>query len=157
MTDEAHVRDFLKDHLELLESDLELVDVEVHVRDPEGSDGFIDILAVDKRDYLVLIEVKRERSAAREGLQELAKYARLFAEQSGLLISRLRCIVVSADWNELHAAFTVLNRHHHEIRSFSCSGSRPVQTYNRLKITSDCSFALIWKASAPAIRAAAVA
>lgn len=108
MNNEAQVRDFFKDRLDLLEPDLTLVDVEAHVRDPNGSDGFVDILALDKRDYLVLIEVKRIRNAAREGLQELAKYAWLIAEQSGLSMTRLRCMVVSNDWHELHAAFSAL-------------------------------------------------
>lgn len=82
--------------------------VDVHVRDDQASDGRIDILARDTRGYHVVIELKRHRSASREGLQELAKYVRLLAEQSGLSTSRIRCFLVSLDWNALHAPFAVL-------------------------------------------------
>jgi len=43
----------------------------------------------------------------------------------------------------LDIALLELNRRHHGIRSFSCSGSRLVRTYSRLKRTFDCSFAMV--------------
>ncbi|HEX6902630.1 MAG TPA: endonuclease NucS domain-containing protein [Thermoanaerobaculia bacterium] len=108
MTCELDVQTYLKTNLDVLEPGLTLLGVDVHVRDDQGSDGRIDILARDVRGYHVVIELKRHRSAAREGFQELAKYVRLLAEQSGLPISRMRCFIVSPDWNALHAAFAVL-------------------------------------------------
>lgn len=105
---EAQVQTFMKSHLHLLEMGLTLIGVGVHVRDSSGSDGYIDILARDSQGYHVIIEIKLQRSAAREGLQELAKYIRLYAEQTGLTSARMRCILVSSDWSELDAAFTEL-------------------------------------------------
>jgi len=108
MISELDVQTYLKANLEVLEPGLTLCGVDVHVRDDQASDGRIDILARDVRGYHVVIELKRHRSAAREGLQELAKYVRLLAEQSGLSISRMRCFIVSPDWNALHAPFATL-------------------------------------------------
>jgi hypothetical protein len=108
MTSELDVQAYLKTNLHVLEPGLTLCGVDVHVRDHRGSDGRIDILARDVHGYHVVIELKRHRSASREGLQELAKYVRLLAEQSGLSFSRMRCFIVSPDWDELHAPFAVL-------------------------------------------------
>ncbi len=108
MTSEPEVLRFLKDNLHLIEPGLVLVSTNAHVRDPAGSDGYIDILARDARGYHVIIELKRNRNAAREGLQELAKYTRLLAENAGLPQTRMRAIIVSSDWHELHAAFAEL-------------------------------------------------
>jgi hypothetical protein len=108
MTSELDVQAYLKTNLDALEPGLTLCGVDVHVRDDQGSDGRIDILARDVRGYYAVIELKRHRSASREGLQELAKYIRLLAEQSGLSFSRMRCFIVSPDWNALHAPFAVL-------------------------------------------------
>jgi hypothetical protein len=50
-----------------------------------------------------------------------------------------------------------INRRHHEMRSFSCSGSSLVRTCSRWNTTLGCSFARLSKASTPVIRSAAVA
>lgn len=110
MDTESEVRDFIKSRLHLLEPGLVLANEEVHIRDKLDSDGRIDILARDAKRRRVIIEVKLHRSASRSGMQELAKYVRLFQETCGLTPGRLRCIVVAADWSELHAAFTTLKR-----------------------------------------------
>lgn len=95
---EAAIRDYLADHLDLVEPGLTLLGAEVKLESPDGADGFLDIFARDAKGVLVIIEIKRTRSAAREALQELYKYVALLRTNRLLASGDYRVILLSVDW-----------------------------------------------------------
>jgi hypothetical protein len=98
---EDKIRDYLADHLELLEAGLRFVDKEYEVPSPFGAGGRIDLLGKDIFGNVVIIEIKRSDHAARDTLNEIHKYIALFRISQGLGESRVRLIVVSTEWHEL--------------------------------------------------------
>jgi hypothetical protein len=96
--------EYLAKNLSLITSEkLTLIDTKYSVKNPRksGADGELDILAKDDYGNFVIIEVKRSDKAARQTLNELAKYTALFMEQMGLMEENIRCFVVSTEWHEL--------------------------------------------------------
>lgn len=98
---EDAIRDYLAEHLGLLEPNLQLFQKEFRVPNPEGSGGRIDILAKDNFGQFVIIEIKRSDQSARQALNEIHKYTALFRLRQGLDEKKVRLIVVSTDWYEL--------------------------------------------------------
>jgi hypothetical protein len=98
---EDKIRDYLADHLELLETGLVLVDKEHELHTSLGAGGRIDILARDIYGHVVVIEIKRSDQSARQALNEIHKYVALFRISQGLDESGVRLMVVSTDWHEL--------------------------------------------------------
>jgi hypothetical protein len=98
---EDQLRDFLASNLGLIEQGLKLVDKNYPVTTLQGADGALDILARDKHDSFVIIEVKRSESAARQALHELSKYLAAFVTTQHVDEHKLRCFVVSTLWHEL--------------------------------------------------------
>ena len=110
---EDKIRDYLADHLELLETGLQFVDKEYELASSLGAGGRIDILARDICGNVVVIEIKRSDQAARDALHEIHKYIALFRISQGLDESRIRLIVVSTEWHELRVPLSVnLQRQH---------------------------------------------
>ena len=99
------LRDFLAEHLDLVEPDLTLVDTEYHLANDQGAPGSIDILARDASGDLVVIELKRLDQTARQALHELEKYVGLLAADRGIRVDRLRCVLLSTTWHELLVPF----------------------------------------------------
>lgn len=99
------LRDFVANNLHLLEEGLVLEETEHYLPNYEGSKGYIDILAFDKYDNYVIIEIKRRDMAAREALHELHKYVRLLRQNYGASDGDFRLIVVSTEWHQLYSAF----------------------------------------------------
>lgn len=112
------LRDHLATRLDLFEPDLRLIETEHHVVNPDGADGFIDILARDDSGDLVVIELKRSDQTARQALHELCTHVTLLAGQRGVPTHRLRCYVVSTTWDELRRTFGRFQ----SISDFSVSG-----------------------------------
>lgn len=52
--------------------------------------GFVDILASDATGMLVVIEVKRSDSTAREAIHEVLKYVELLQRERGMTSAKLR-------------------------------------------------------------------
>lgn len=102
---ESRIRDALAADLSILESGLELVDVEYHLPNSEGSRGYVDILCRDRFGRLVVVEIKRSDRTSREALHELHKYTELIQHQLGIGPADLRCLLVSTDWRELRRPF----------------------------------------------------
>ena len=102
---EKLLRDKLCQRLDLIESGLTLISKEEYLRNDNGSSGFIDILSRDKFGNLVIIELKRADSPARQAVQELCKYLALMKRNHNIPENRLRCIVVSTTWHELRTPF----------------------------------------------------
>lgn len=108
---ESELRDYLAEHLEIVEPDLTLVKMEYPLANPAGARGFIDIVARDSCDDLVVIELKRSDQTARQALHELEKYVALLAADRGVRVDRLRCILVSTTWHELAVPFARFLQH----------------------------------------------
>lgn len=98
---EDKIRDYLAEHLDLLESGLEFVEKEYPLPSKIGAGGRIDLLAKDSFGHRVIIEIKRADQSARQALHEIHKYIALFRGSQGLDESRIRLIVVSTTWHEL--------------------------------------------------------
>lgn len=99
--DEDELRDHLAKDLTVIEQGLVLIDTNFIVDNPIGSYGAFDILARDRFDNFVIIEIKRSEQAARQALHELSKYIALFMEDQKVDCHRIRCFVVSTHWREL--------------------------------------------------------
>jgi hypothetical protein len=106
MVSEAVIRDKLAQHLEILEDGLTLLSIEKYLPNHRGTRGFIDILAKDKRNRLVLIELKRSDAAAREAMHEVLKYVEGIKTNLALRDEEIRVFVVSTTWNELIVPFS---------------------------------------------------
>ncbi|GFE81511.1 hypothetical protein GCM10011487_35110 [Steroidobacter agaridevorans] len=103
---ESRIRDYLADHLELLESNLTLISREYKLDNEFGAGGFIDILARDAFGHFVVIEIKRSDQAARAAIHELQKYVALLRADQGLRPDQVRAILVSTHWHELAVPFS---------------------------------------------------
>src|SRR5439155_21858295 len=103
---EDKIRDFLAEHLELLEAGLVLVEKEYRLPNPLGAGGKIDLVARDPFGHIVIIEIKRSDQAARQALNEVHKYTALFRTLQGLDETRVRVMVVSTEWHELLVPFS---------------------------------------------------
>ena len=104
--DENAIRDFLADHLDMIEPGLVLVESEHYLRNSHGAAGFLDILACDRFGNLIIIEIKRTDSAAREAIQELYKYAALLRDRYLLRDVEYRLVLLSVKWHELHVPYS---------------------------------------------------
>lgn len=98
---EAVIRDHLAANLDLIEAGLSLVDKEFYLKNDHGAAGFLDIFAQTTTGQLIIIEIKRTNSAAREAIQELYKYAALLRERFLIQDIELRLVLLSAEWHEL--------------------------------------------------------
>lgn len=101
------IRDYFVNHLTLIEPGLTLRKKEHTIPNANGADGRVDILARDRADHVVVIEVKRSNRSSRETVQELHKYVYLLQQTEGLAPEEIRCIVLSTDWDELLAPFSL--------------------------------------------------
>lgn len=110
MANEATIRDELAQRLELLEPGLTLVKTNFPLPNWHGTRGYIDILAKDMTGMLVVIEVKRSDSTAREAIHEVLKYLDLLRRERGLTSDKLRAVIVSTTWRELLVPFSVASR-----------------------------------------------
>lgn len=106
MFSEANLRDQIKDCLDLIEPGLIYIQKEYYINNEIGTSAFFDILAKDKQDNLVIIEVKKSKSTEREALTELFKYIALLKRTKALKDSEVRLIVISTDWRELLLPFS---------------------------------------------------
>lgn len=103
---EARIRDYLCQHLDLVDPGLHLVEKEFKVHSGIGAGGSIDILAKDVFGHLVVIELKRSDQAARAALHELTKYVALLKSSQGLQPDKIRVLLLSTEWHELAVPFS---------------------------------------------------
>lgn len=103
---ESRIRDYLSEHLELIEPGLQLVQKEFKLQCTMGAGGSIDILAKDSFGHLVVLEIKRSNQAARAALHELTKYVALLKSSQGLRAERIRALLLSTEWHELAVPFS---------------------------------------------------
>lgn len=108
---ENAIRDYLSERLDLIEPGMTLVDCEHYLKNPKGASGFLDIFAQSANGQLVIIEIKRTDSAAREALQELFKYAALIRQRYLIRDTDYRLIILSAKWHELLTPYSEFVKH----------------------------------------------
>jgi len=107
---ENALRDYIADRLEMIEPGLNLVDREHYLKNACGAAGFLDIFARDSLGRLVIIELKRTDSAAREAIQELFKYAALLRERYLIRDVEYRLILLSVEWHELLIPYSEMKK-----------------------------------------------
>ncbi|MEL4356667.1 MULTISPECIES: endonuclease NucS domain-containing protein [unclassified Luteococcus] len=107
---EATIRDYLVDHLDLIEPGLTLISPESYLPNPDGARGFIDIHCTDGNGRHAIIEIKRADGPAREAIQELYKYASLIRRNRQLREQEYRFILLSTTWHELLTPYAELMR-----------------------------------------------
>ncbi|MDX2107995.1 MAG: hypothetical protein SFY67_16480 [Candidatus Melainabacteria bacterium] len=111
MVKESQIRDKLASSLNFIDPNLELIDTEYQLKNSDGSDGFIDILARDLfHNQLVVIEIKRTNQASRQAIHELIKYVALLKVHFGISDAKVRGILVSTEWDELIVPFSNFKR-----------------------------------------------
>lgn len=98
---ETAIRDYIAARLDLIEPGLTFVDKEFYLKNSNGASGFLDIFARSATGQLVIIEIKKTNSAAREAIQELYKYAALLRERYLIQDIEYRLILLSVEWHEL--------------------------------------------------------
>lgn len=107
---EVRIRDYLAEHLDILETDLSLVGKEYPIT-LDGRLGKVDLLARDESDCLVIIEIKRSKQATRQATQEIQQYAELLQQKHGIGPEMVRGIIASTDWSQVLPAFSNMVRH----------------------------------------------
>lgn len=110
MVNEAGIRDFLINNLDMIEPDLKFIEKEFSLKNNLGAGGRIDILAKYQFGMFVIIEIKKSDKIAREALHELQKYIALFKHEYGLAANKCRCILLSTEWHELLVPFSEFSR-----------------------------------------------
>jgi len=105
---ESALRDNLITKLELLESGLTYSQKEQYIPNKFGTRSFIDLVARDATNRLVLVEVKKTKAAEREAVHEVLKYIEGVKRHLGLKEDEVRVFVVSPDWSELFVPFSSL-------------------------------------------------
>ncbi|MFG3424884.1 endonuclease NucS domain-containing protein [Streptomyces californicus] len=130
---EHELRDALVRNLELIEPGLRPVQLkEYPLPNAHGTKGSIDILARDRHQMWVVVELKRSRSSARQALHEVNKYTELLCREKNLAPDRIRAVIVamSDDWEELLTAVSNAARDwSHDLRGYRLfldSGGHPV-------------------------------
>ena len=115
---EDEIRDFLAEHLELIEPGLGLIDKEQCLPNDKGAKGFVDLFTRSASGHLVIIEIKRSNASARQCLHELSKYAALLRENFLVKSSEFRLLVLSTDWHELLVPFAEFV----QVTRYNCAG-----------------------------------
>ncbi|MCW2365867.1 hypothetical protein M2341_001314 [Sphingobium sp. B7D2B] len=104
------LRDYIADRLDMVEAGLTLVGREHYLKNARGAAGFLDIFARDSFGRLVIIELKRTDSSAREAIQELFKYAALLRERYLIRDIEYRLILLSVEWHELLVPYSEMKK-----------------------------------------------
>ncbi|MFF8712199.1 endonuclease NucS domain-containing protein [Streptomyces sp. NPDC015184] len=116
------LRNALVRNLELIEPGLRPVQLEEYpLPNAHGTRGSIDILARDRHQMWVVIELKRSRSSARQALHEVNKYTELLCREKNLAPDRIRAVIVAMpdDWDELLVAVSHAARDwSHDLRGY---------------------------------------
>ncbi len=106
---EERIQKHLAANLGLLESHLKLIDEKYRITYGKNW-GEIDILARDRANVFVIIEIKRSRQTAREAMQEAHKYAELLHRVHGVGPEDVRIIIAATEWSDLILAFSNMVR-----------------------------------------------
>ncbi len=103
---ESDIRDLLVDRLECLEAGLQSLQKDQYIPSHIATRSFIDILARDAADHLVIVELKRSDGAAREAIHEVLKYVEAVKLHLAVRDDEIRTMIVSTEWTELLLPFS---------------------------------------------------
>jgi hypothetical protein len=103
---ESELRDLLVGSLDVLEPGLTFLSKEQYIPNALGTRGFIDILARDSQNHLVLIELKRSDQSSREAIHEVLKYVEGVKQHLGVRDHEIRVLIISTEWQELLVPFS---------------------------------------------------
>lgn len=119
---EEKIRDWLSQNLSFIDPELTLIEIEYHLQDTIGSKGYVDILAKDKLNNFVIIEIKRAEASARQAINEILKYHALIKQKFNARESEIRIIIISTHWAELIRPFSeLINRTTLAIKGYDLS------------------------------------
>lgn len=104
---EALIRDHLAENLGMLNEQYELIGKEYYIPAGITTKSFIDILAKDKENNYIIIEVKRSNQAERQAIHEIYKYVEAVKAKYKANASEIKAIIVSTSWEELFVPFSV--------------------------------------------------
>ena len=97
---ENDIQKNLYEYLNLYFPDLAPIDKENHVK-YDKKYCFIDILAKDKNNNFVIIELKKSDAAAREAIHEVIKYTEFVKKTYAVNDDEIKLIIMSTEWKEL--------------------------------------------------------
>ncbi|WP_084522464.1 endonuclease NucS domain-containing protein [Nocardia inohanensis] len=117
---EHQLRRHLVQNLHLIEPGLRPAQLEeFRLSNANGTRGSIDILARDRHNMWVVIELKRSKTTSRQALHEVTKYTELLCRENHLAPDRIRTIIVSTDWSELLVPVSNMARDwNHDLRGY---------------------------------------
>lgn len=107
-TSEDRIKDLLAADLSIIDKELKLIEKEYRLDNSNGAKGFVDILAMDAFNNLVIIEIKRSQASSREAIQEILKYVGLIKQNFKVRDSSIRVIIISTHWKELLIPYSEL-------------------------------------------------
>jgi hypothetical protein len=108
MKTEAEIRDYLAEHLDVIEPGLQLYEKELYIPSEIGTRSFIDLVARNPKGELVLIELKRSAVASREAIHEILKYVEAVKGHLAIREDEIKLVIASTDWSELLPSFSRL-------------------------------------------------
>ncbi|SHH92264.1 Protein of unknown function DUF91 [Flavobacterium sp. CF108] len=103
---EALIRDHLAENLGILNPEYELIGKEHYIPKGITTKSFIDILARDRDNNYIIIEVKRSNQAERQAIHEIYKYVEAIKNKYKANASEIKAIIVSTSWEELLVPFS---------------------------------------------------
>lgn len=100
---ESIIRDHIANNLAEISSDFTLISTEYYLKpvNPSFTKSYIDILAKDKNDKIVIIEVKKSNQTARQAIHELIKYKTAIQSKFCINSNEVRLLIISVEWDEL--------------------------------------------------------
>ena len=103
---EFDIRDLLVHQLDCLEPGLQYLQKEQYIPSHIATRSFIDIVARDAADHLVIIELKRSVGASRQAIHEVLKYVEAVKSHLAVRDDEIRTMIVSTEWTELLLPFS---------------------------------------------------
>lgn len=103
---EAIIRDNLAENLGILNPEYELISKEHYIPKGITTKSFIDILAKDRDNNYIIIEVKRSNQAERQAIHEIYKYVEAIKDKYKANASEIKAVIVSTSWEELLVPFS---------------------------------------------------
>ena len=100
------LRDLIASNIDVIGPGLRLIKKEAYIPNVLGTNGFIDLYAIDDQSRHVLIELRRSDSADREAIHELHKYVEGVKQHLAVRDEEIGMVVASTTWRELAVPFS---------------------------------------------------
>lgn len=103
---EDRIRDKIAFNLKIISDDFELIDTEFYIPKAKTTKSFIDILAKNKDNDYIIIEVKRSNQSSRQAIHEIYKYTEAIKEKYKVTSGEIQAYIISTEWKELYIPFS---------------------------------------------------